>query len=91
MKIYKAPVPSETAELAPIAPLSITHQQGSSLQTQEESLRISELSLSSTVDVGSPPDQPESVHVLVVDDNDINLKVSQGLLLQSLGRCDCMP
>ena len=90
MKINEAPVQSDTSELAPIASLSSTHQHVSTLQTQGESLKISELSLSNTFDVGNPPDPPESVHVLVVDDNDINLKVSQDFL-QSLGRCDWMP
>ncbi|KAJ5122544.1 uncharacterized protein N7443_002646 [Penicillium atrosanguineum] len=75
MKIYEAPIQPDITELAPIASLSMAHQQVSSLQPQEGSSNISETSLSSTIDVGISPDPPNPLHVLVVDDNDINLKI----------------
>ncbi|KAJ6119974.1 hypothetical protein N7523_004254 [Penicillium sp. IBT 18751x] len=75
LKIYNAPVQSDTQELAPTASWSQNLQQASPLRTQEESITISEPSLSSTLDVGKSSNPPASIHVLVVDDNDINLKI----------------
>lgn len=76
MEMYEAPAQFDP-ELAPIASLSIT-QQVSSLTTQEASMEVSEGS--STFDVGISLNPATSLHVLVVDDNEINLKVSQDFL-----------
>ncbi|KAI9035886.1 uncharacterized protein KD926_002640 [Aspergillus affinis] len=72
LKVFKAPLHLDPTNLAPISALSITHPQISSSATNK---------ISSTI-----PDPPESVvqptessrehtRVLLVDDNDINLKI----------------
>jgi hypothetical protein len=84
MEIYKAPAQFDP-ELASIVSSSTTPQI-SSLTTQEAYMQVSEGS--STFDVGNSLNPAISLHVLVVDDNEINLKVSQDFLQSPLASSD---
>jgi CheY-like chemotaxis protein len=76
MEIYKAPAQFDP-ELASIVSSSTTPQI-SSLTTQEAYMQVSEGS--STFDVGNSLNPAISLHVLVVDDNEINLKIMSSFM-----------
>lgn len=88
MKIFKSPLQPDATDSAPISSFSTSHQQTLLLSAQHGSTSISEtplsrVSLTASSSLGRPESivhqtesQQKSVRVLIVDDNEINLKVS---------------
>lgn len=78
MKIFKKRLPSAKVDLTPISPPIV--QQASFLQLQQslecEPATANLPDLPKNI-VHQPEDQPNSLNVLIVDDNPINLKVRE--------------